>query len=130
MWEVSLRTKLFSAFLILATLSAPALAQNAAAPSPEHVTACVHYKAVAAQIIVVKNSGASYEYAANWAADKAYGPHGEAYRNSEDNAHAYMMLAAAVYFARDKYGTGDAVFVQQAYDRCLRGELLDASPKH
>jgi hypothetical protein len=73
-------------------------------------------------------TAASAFYSANAQGVKAYGPDGQLLRYSEENANYFMMLAAAVYFARDKYGTNDQTFMARAFDGCMRGQLLDASP--
>jgi|GEM_PF-3956561 len=92
-------------------------------------TVCREYQSVAVQLIALQRSGTSYQRAAEIAASKAYGPGGQAFIHSEENADYFMMLAAAVYFARDKYGASDQTFIARAFEGCMRGELLDASPK-
>lgn len=91
--------------------------------------ACHQYQSVATELISLQRTGASYKRAAEVAASKAYGPGGEVLRYSEENANYFMMLAAAVYFARDKYGANDQTFMARAFEDCIRGELLDASIK-
>jgi hypothetical protein len=88
---------------------------------------CSEYQGMAWQLIGMQRSGMTYQQAGNWAASKAYGPGGQAHRFSEDNANSFMALAAAVYFARDKYGESDQAFATRAFEGCMRGELLDAS---
>jgi hypothetical protein len=88
---------------------------------------CQQYQRVAIDIITLHRTGASYQHAAEVAASKAYGPGGQVLRYSEENADYFMMLAAAVYFARDKYGTNDQTFMARAFDGCMRGEFLNAS---
>lgn len=90
---------------------------------------CQQYQSVAIELITLQRTGASYKRAAEVAASKAYGPGGEVLRYSEENADYFMMLAAAVYFARDKYGTNDQTFMARAFEGCMRGALLDASIK-
>lgn len=85
--------------------------------------ACSEYQGMAWQIIALQRSGMTYQQAANWAAGKAYGPDGQVLRFSEANGNAYMALAAAVYFARVKYGKSDQAFARRAYEGCMRGEL-------
>jgi hypothetical protein len=88
---------------------------------------CQQYQRVAIDIMTLHRTGASYQRAAEVAASKAYGPGGQVLRYSEENADYFMMLAAAVYFARDKYGTDDQTFMARAFDGCMRGEFLNAS---
>jgi hypothetical protein len=80
------------------------------------------------ELIALQRTGASYKRAAEVAASKAYGPGGQVL-HSEENADYFMMLAAAVYFERDKYGTNDQTFMARAVNGCMHGELLDASVK-
>jgi hypothetical protein len=107
-----------------------ATAQEATMERERRVSTCTQYESVAWHLIGLQHSGASYKSAAEWAASAAYGPSGQVLRFSEENANAFIALAAAVYFARDKYGQNDQVFAQRALDGCVRGELLDASPKN
>jgi hypothetical protein len=88
---------------------------------------CQQYQHVAIDIIALQHTGASYQRAAEVAASKAYGPGGQVLRYSEENADYFMMLAAAVYFARGKYGTNDQAFMARAFEGCVRGEFLNAS---
>jgi hypothetical protein len=90
---------------------------------------CQQYQSVAIELITLQRTGVSYKRAAEVAASKAYGPGGQVLRHSEENADYFMMLAAAVYFARDKYGMNDQTFMARAFNGCMRGELLDASVK-
>ncbi|UVO35839.1 hypothetical protein KUL72_31700 [Bradyrhizobium arachidis] len=92
-----------------------------------HTAACQQYQSVAIEIIGLQRAGVSYKRAAEVAASRAYGPDGQVLRNSEENANYFVMLVAAVYFARDKYGTSDQTFMARAFQGCMQGELLDAS---
>lgn len=92
-----------------------------------HDSACRQYQMMARQIFAYKNNGYSYDEASRKAAEAAYGPGGIALQFSEQNADAYMMLAAAIYFEPQKYGKTDNEIIQKALDLCMAGKLLDAS---
>jgi hypothetical protein len=101
--------------------------QETATAQAARTQTCQQYQRVAIDIITLHRTGASYQRAAEVAASKAYGPGGQMLRYSEENANYFMMLAAAVYFARDKYGTDDQAFMARAFEGCMRGEFLNAS---
>lgn len=92
----------------------------------QRVTLCSQYMGVASQLIAIQHSGQSYQNAANWASAQAYGTAGQVFRYSQENADAFIALAAAVYFARDKYGSDDRLFVRRSFDDCVAGQLMDA----
>ncbi|WP_322514857.1 hypothetical protein SR870_17760 [Rhodopseudomonas palustris] len=88
---------------------------------------CQKYQSVAIDLITSHRTGVDYKDAAILAASKAYGQGGEVLRNSDQDSNYYMMLAAAVYFSREKYGADNRAFIARVFDDCMRGELLDAS---
>ena len=88
----------------------------------DRTVACANYKVRALESFVFKTQGRSLKFTLDFETAKAYGPQGEALRNSSENEKALEGIVEAAYSNNPDFGNNASAFGDYAYKLCMNGE--------